>query len=139
MKKVCIMYLDKEIREREPPLAKRILFVNENTTKTISGVIDYFIKENDASIAKLGYIENIRRIGIIIPRQGTEIGYDPSKIGPSVIVTFDKTKGNNKNLRIYENEWGGDYRLEEVIKYTIKEGRFFKSETMPKEFVKYLH
>jgi len=142
-----IYNLDDRISRGKYLNTKRVLFINKKIA-TIPGLIDYFIKENNprsdefdnidkTSIAELGYIENDKQIGIIIPKIGTKIEYSPLMIGRSIIITFGKTKGNNKNLQIYETE--RFYKLEKIIKNTIKKGKFIKSETIPKEFSKYIY
>ena len=113
---------------------------------TISGLVDYFIKENNPGInefdnlyneriAELGYIETKKRIGIIIPKPGIIIRYSSSIIGPSTILTFNKTKGNNLNPKIYETKLF--HELREIIDNTIEGGKFIKLKDMPEEFRKY--
>ncbi len=139
MTKIYTINLDDKILNGKANNKKRVLFIDKNKAKTISGIIDYFMEENEIGINGCASIENNKQAGIIIPKKGTKVRYDLSKIGPSIIITFDKTNGKNKNLRIYENEWGDDYRLEEVMKYTIKKGEFVKLKTIPKEFVRYIY
>jgi len=135
MKEIYTINLDNKIFDGKP--STKFVKIDKNSAKTISGIIYYLLEENNVNIAELGYIKNDRQIGIIIPKLGTRIGNDSSRIGQSLIVTFYKRKVN-KDLKIYET-----YRLfnslKEVIENTIKEGEFIKSETMPKEFVKYLY
>jgi len=143
MKTFDITDLDAKILQRKhnikrpSPIVKKI---------TISGLIDYFIKENNPNInefdnlyeeriAELGYIETKKRIGIIIPKPGTIIRYGSSMIGPSTILIFNKTKGNNLNPKIYENRLC--HELREIIDNTIKGGKFTRLKDMPKEFCQY--
>jgi len=144
MKKLHITNLDAKILQRKHNI-KRPSKIDIGKI-TISGIIDYFIKENnpdigefdnfyEESIAELGYIETNKRVGIIIPKPGTIIRYGSSMIGPSTILTFNKTKGNNLNPKICENRLG--YELREIIDNTIKGGKFIKLKDMPEEFRKY--
>ncbi len=128
MKNKYTIDLDAKILNKYPLNKKRILKVDKNSAKRISGIIDYFLQENNAPVNELGYIENNKRAGIIIPKQGIGMTDNPSKMGSSVIVTFDKSKGKNKNLMIYENE--KVHSLDKVIYNTIKDGNFIKSENI---------
>lgn len=146
MKKFHIIDLDSRILQVKDKRKRSFLIDPIDKKVTILELIDYFIKENNPSIdefdnlyeeriAELGYIEAKKRVGIIIPKPRTTIRYSSLIIGPSTILTFNKTE--NIHLQIYENEVG--YELKEIIKNIIKKGEFIKSKTIPKEFVKYLY
>ena len=144
MKKLHITNLDVKILQRKHNIKRPSPIDTKKIT--ISELIGYFIKENnpsidefdnlyEKSIAELGYIEANKRVGIIIPKPRTIIRYGSSMIGPSTILIFNKTKGNNLNPKIYETRLC--HELREIIDNTIKGGKFIKLKDMPEEFRKY--
>ena len=143
MKTFDIINLDVKILQRKHNIKKSSSI---DKKITISGLVDYFIKENNTiidefdnlyeeRIAELGYIETNKRVGIIIPKPRITIRYGSPIIGPSTILTFNKTKGNNLNLKIYETKLF--HGLREIIDNTIKGGQFIKLKDVPEEFRKY--
>jgi hypothetical protein len=137
MKNTYTIDLDAKIFNGDILNKKRLLKIDKNSAKKISGIIDYLLQENNAPVDELGYIENNKRAAIIIPKPGIGMTYNPSKIGGSVIVTFDKSKGKNKNLKIYENE--KVHPLEKVIDNTLKKGKFIKLEKIPEYLKEYIY